>query len=200
VDIILHNKYFKSFEFKLPSLIATIMLSGIYLDTNFYKLKTVGPRTFDASRFLIEKGSDTNKAHELLKEAYNDVMVINRVTAAAENIEADVLLATFNEDEVIEDTAMIAKVANALMDMRGVKAAIVIGRILPNGYTKVSCRSDGAINMAMLMEKIGGGGHYTAAGYETKALETIASVKQRVVDTLKEYLTRAREMQNKEGN
>jgi c-di-AMP phosphodiesterase-like protein len=200
VDIILHNKYFKSFEFKLPSLIATIMLSGIYLDTNFYKLKTVGPRTFDASRFLIEKGSDTNKAHELLKEAYNDVMIINRVTAAAENIEADVLLATFNEDEVIEDTAMIAKVANSIMDMRGVKAAVVIGRILPNGYTKVSCRSDGSINMAMLMEKIGGGGHYTAAGYETKALETIASVKQRVVDTLKEYLTRAREMQNKEGN
>lgn len=200
VDIILHNKYFKSFEFKLPSIIATVMLSGIYLDTNFYKLKTVGPRTFDASRFLIEKGADTTKAHELLKEDYNDLLVINRVVAGAENIETDVLLAHFNEDELINDTAMIAKVANALMDMRGVRAAIVIGRIMPNGYTKVSCRSDGSINVAMLMEKMGGGGHYTAAGYETKVVETIQSVKTRVIETLKEYLTRAREMQVMEGN
>lgn len=201
VDIILHNKYFKAFEFKLPSLIATIMLAGIYLDTNFYKLKTVGPRTFDASRFLIEKGADTNKAHELLKEDYNDLLIINRVTAAAENIENDVLLATFNEEEVVSnDSALIAKVANAIMDMRGVKAAIVIGKVTPNGYTKVSCRSDGSINVAMLMEKLGGGGHYTAAGYETKVLESIQSVKTRVLETLKEYLSRAREMQSKEGN
>ena len=201
VDIILHNKYFKSFEFKLPSLIATIMLSGIYLDTNFYKLKSVGPRTFDASRFLIEKGADTNKAHELLKEDYNDLLIINRVTSSAESVQSDILLATFNEDEIIQnESALIAKVANAIMDMRGIKAAIVIGKVTPNGYTKVSCRSDGTINVAMLMEKIGGGGHYTAAGYETKAVESIQAVKTRVLDTLKEYLTRAREMQIKEGN
>ncbi|MEY3691838.1 MAG: hypothetical protein RLZZ388_9 [Bacillota bacterium] len=201
VDIILHNKYFKSFEFKLPSLIATIMLSGIYLDTNFYKLKSVGPRTFDASRFLIEKGADTNKAHELLKEDYNDLLIINRVTSSAESVQSDILLATFNEDEIIQnESALIAKVANAIMDMRGIKAAIVIGKVTPNGYTKVSCRSDGTINVAMLMEKIGGGGHYTAAGYETKAVESIQAVKARVLDTLKEYLTRAREMQIKEGN
>jgi c-di-AMP phosphodiesterase-like protein len=201
VDIILHNKYFKAFEFKLPSLIATIMLSGIYLDTNFYKLKTVGPRTFDASRFLIEKGADTNKAHELLKEDYQDLIIINRVTASAESIETDVLLAAFNEDELISnDSALIAKVANAIMDMRGVKAAIVIGKVSPSGLTKVSCRSDGSINVAMLMEKMGGGGHYTAAGYETKVVESIQSVKARVIETLKEYLTRAREMQTKEGD
>ena len=200
VDIILHNKYFKAFEFKLPSLLATIMLSGIYLDTNFYKLKTVGPRTFEASRFLIEKGADTNKAHELLKEDYNDLMIINRVISATETIEADIQLATFLEEEIINDTAMMAKVANAIMDMRGVKVAIVIGRVTPNGFTKVSCRSDGSINVAMLMEKMGGGGHYTAAGYETKVVETVQSVKTRVIDTLKEYLTRAREMQGKEGN
>jgi c-di-AMP phosphodiesterase-like protein len=201
VDIILHNKYFKSFEFKLPSLIATIMLSGIYLDTNFYKLKSVGPRTFDASRFLIEKGADTNKAHELLKEDYNDLLIINRVTSSAESIQSDILLASFNEDEIIQnESALIAKVANAIMDMRGIKAAIVIGKVTPNGYTKVSCRSDGSINVAMLMEKIGGGGHYTAAGYETKVVEPIQAVKARVLETLKEYLTRAREMQIKEGN
>lgn len=201
VDIILHNKYFKSFEFKLPSLIATIMLSGIYLDTNFYKLKSVGPRTFDASRFLIEKGADTNKAHELLKEDYNDLLIINRVTSSAESVQSDILLATFNEDEIIEtESALIAKVANAIMDMRGIKAAIVIGKVTPNGYTKVSCRSDGTINVAMLMEKIGGGGHYTAAGYETKVVEPIQTVKARVLETLKEYLTRAREMQTTEGN
>jgi c-di-AMP phosphodiesterase-like protein len=127
-------------------------------------------------------------------------MIINRVISATETIDTDVLLATFLEEEIINDTAMMAKVANAIMDMRGVKVAIVIGRVGPSGFTKVSCRSDGTINVAMLMEKMGGGGHYTAAGYETKVLETVQSVKGRLIDTLKEYLTRAREMQAKEGN
>lgn len=200
VDIMLHNKFFKVFEFQLSSIMATIMLSGIYLDTNFYKLKTVGPRTFDASRFLIEKGADTTEAHELLKEDYNDLMIINRVTASAETIETGVLLATFQEDEISPDPTIIAKVANAIMDMRGVNAAIVIGKIAPSGHTKVSCRSDGSINMAMLMEKIGGGGHYTAAGYESKSVETIVETKTKVMQTLKEYLTQARDMQSQGGN
>jgi c-di-AMP phosphodiesterase-like protein len=199
VDIMLHNKYFKGNEFQLDTIVSTIMLSGIYLDTNFYKLKTVGPRTFDASRFLIEKGADTTVAHELLKEDYNDVLIINRVSAGAETIETGVLLATFQDDEINPDPAMIAKVANAIMDMRGVNAAIVIGKITPHGYTKVSCRSDGTINMAMLMEKIGGGGHHTAAGYETKVVEPIATMKTKVIEVFKEYLSRAREMQEKEG-
>ena len=199
VDIMLHNKYFKGNEFQLDTIVSTIMLSGIYLDTNFYKLKTVGPRTFDASRFLIEKGADTTVAHELLKEDYNDVLIINRVSAGAETIETGVLLATFQDDEINPDPAMIAKVANAIMDMRGVNAAIVIGKITPHGYTKVSCRSDGTINMAMLMEKIGGGGHHTAAGYETKVVEPIATTKTKVIEVFKEYLSRAREMQEKEG-
>jgi cyclic-di-AMP phosphodiesterase len=199
VDIMLHNKFFKANELQLNSIVATIMLSGIYLDTNFYKLKTVGPRTFDASRFLIEKGADTTVAHELLKEDYNDVLIINRVTASAETIETGVLLAAFQDDEINPDPAMIAKVANAIMDMRGVNAAIVIGKITPNGFTKVSCRSDGTINMAMLMEKIGGGGHYTAAGFETKVVEPIQVTKTKVIEILKEYISRAREIENKEG-
>jgi cyclic-di-AMP phosphodiesterase len=199
VDIILHNKYFKAFEFQVSSIMATIMLAGIYLDTNFYKLKTVGPRTFDASRFLIEKGADTTEAHELLKEDYNDLMIINRVTASAETIETGVLLANFQEDELSPDPTIIAKVANAIMDMRGVNAAIVIGKIAPSGHTKISCRSDGSINMAMLMEKIGGGGHYTAAGYETKVVEPIATTKAKVIEVLKEYLSRAKEIQAREG-
>lgn len=199
VDILLHNKHFKIADFHLDPMVATIMLSGIYLDTNFYKLKTVGPRTFDASRFLIEKGADTTVAHELLKEDYNDLIIINRVTASAETIETGVLLATFQDDEINPDPAMIAKVANAIMDMRGVNAAIVLGKIAPNGFTKVSCRSDGTINMALLMEKIGGGGHYTAAGYETKEVQPIATTKATVIGILKEYLNRARELDKKEG-
>jgi cyclic-di-AMP phosphodiesterase len=199
VDILLHNKFFKIIEFSLDPMVATIMLSGIYLDTNFYKLKTVGPRTFDASRFLIEKGADTTVAHELLKEDYNDLLIINRVTSTAETIETGVLLATFQDDEINPDPAMIAKVANAIMDMRGVNAAIVIGKITPNNFTKISCRSDGTINMAMLMEKIGGGGHYTAAGYETKVVEPIATTKAKVIEVLKEYLSRAKEIQAREG-
>jgi c-di-AMP phosphodiesterase-like protein len=198
VDIIMHNKYFKSKELPLPTTYATIMLSGIYLDTNFYKLKTVGPRTFDASRYLIERGADTTKAHELLKEDYAEVLVINRVTASAQTIETGMLLATFQEEELNIDPSLIARVSNNLMEMRGVNAAFVIGKVTQDGQVKISCRSDGSINVGLIMEKLGGGGHFSMAGFQTKTTDTINNIQQKLITTIREYLVQAQQTRNEE--
>jgi c-di-AMP phosphodiesterase-like protein len=81
-----------------------------------------------------------------------------------------------------------------MMDMRGVNAAFVIGKTSTEGKIKVSSRSDGTINVALIMEKLGGGGHFSMAAFETNEFKTIAEMKVKIKEILKEYLARAREM------
>jgi c-di-AMP phosphodiesterase-like protein len=195
VDIIMHNRYIKPNDFTPHANFSTIMLGGIYLDTNFYRLSTVGPRTFEASRFLIEKGAETNKAHDLLKEDFKELLIINRITASAETMDNGVLLAAFDEEDPIVDSVLISKISNAMMDMRGVNATFVIGKVNAEGKLKVSARSDGTINVALIMEKLGGGGHYSMAAYESTEIKSIVEMKIKIKEILKEYLVRARDMQ-----
>ena len=197
IDILMHNRYIKPNDFTIHPNFSTIMLGGIYLDTNFYRLSTVGPRTFEASRFLIEKGAETNKAHDLLKEDFKELLIINRITASAETIDNGVLLAAFDEEDPIVDSVLISKISNAMMDMRGVNATFVIGKVSAEGKLKVSARSDGSINVALIMEKLGGGGHHAMAAYESSDVKTVNEMKTKIKDVLKEYLSRARDM--KEG-
>jgi c-di-AMP phosphodiesterase-like protein len=196
IDVLMNNRYIKRSEFTMHQHFATIMLSGIYLDTNFFRISTVGPRSFEASRFLIEKGAETNKAHDLLKEDFQELLIINRITAAAETLDNGVLLASFAEDDPIVDSVMISKISNAMMDMRGVNAAFVIGKTSSEGKIKVSSRSDGTINVALIMEKLGGGGHFSMAAYESTDYKTITDMKAKIKEIMKEYITRARDMKN----
>ena len=194
IDVLMNNRYIKRSEFTMHQHFATIMLSGIYLDTNFFRISTVGPRSFETSRFLIEKGAETNKAHDLLKEDFQELLMINRITAGAETLDNGVLLASFAEDDPIVDSVMISKISNAMMDMRGVNAAFVIGKTSAEGKIKVSSRSDGTINVALIMEKLGGGGHFSMAAFESTDYKTMIDMKIKIKEVLKEYLTRAREM------
>jgi c-di-AMP phosphodiesterase-like protein len=83
-----------------------------------------------------------------------------------------------------------------MMDMRGVNAAFVIGKTSSEGKIKVSSRSDGTINVALIMEKLGGGGHFSMAAYESTEYKTITDMKAKIKEILKEYITRARDMKN----
>jgi cyclic-di-AMP phosphodiesterase len=195
VDIIMHNRFVKAKELNLTETTATIMLSGIYLDTNFFRLKSVGPRTFEASRYLIEKGAETTHAHDLLKEDFAELLIINRVTASAETIETGVLLTSFLEDDPVVESALISKISNAMMDMRGVNVAFVVGKIKADGTLKVSARSDGSINVALIMEKLGGGGHHTMAAMETTTVMSMDALKNLIKETTREYFSSAKEMQ-----
>jgi c-di-AMP phosphodiesterase-like protein len=195
VDIIMHNRFVKAKDLNLSETTATIMLSGIYLDTNFFRLKSVGPRTFEASRYLIEKGAETTHAHDLLKEDFSELLIINRVTASAETIETGVLLTSFLEDDPVVESALISKISNAMMDMRGVNVAFVVGKIKADGTLKVSARSDGSINVALIMEKLGGGGHHTMAAMETTTVMSMDALKTLIKETTREYFSSAKEMQ-----
>ena len=191
VDVMLHNEFFTPDTIQITPAIATIMLAGIYLDTNFFKNKAIGPQTFEAARFLNSVGANTSKAHDLLKEDFEEMTVINKMMSKLITLDTGVYLSTLEEEEHNLDPTLLAKTANIVMDLRGVNAVFVLGRTAEK-KVKISARSDGTMNVAMILEKLGGGGHHTMAGYETPQEASLDEVKNQLIKTYKEYQSRAR--------
>ena len=99
---------------------------------------------------------------------------------------------------MIIDSDTLSKAANECESMKGVNASFVIGRI-EDKKVKISARSDGSINVQILCEKLGGGGHFNMAAvqFDTKDLK---EVEQKLLDCLRDYLDEARaKVDNKEN-
>ena len=173
----------------IPNAYATVMLSGIFMDTQYFKAKTTGIRTFEACTVLKDFGADNSKADDFLKDEFEEYMLVTRITSTLFTPEVGVVVCLSDENDVVED-ATLGKVANQCMRMRGVHASFVIGKITEKDV-KISCRSDGTINVQLLAEKMHGGGHFTMAAGMYKD-STIAKAKQRLLDILSEYLDDAR--------
>ncbi len=140
---------------------ATIMLSGIFLDSSFYKSKNTGIRTFEASTILKEYGADNSIADDLLKDDYEEYMETTEIVRNVKTASYGVVYAVADPNKEY-DAAAIAKAANQCLSMKGIHAAFVIGKTSAR-ETKLSARSDGLINVSLLCEKLGGGGHFTSA-------------------------------------
>ena len=174
------------------------MLSGIFLDTGFYKSKTVGLRTFDASMILKEYGADNGKADDFLKEEYEEYSLTNKIVETMKTPYYGVVYCVGEESEILEISSL-AKAANACMALKGVNCCFVIGRT-SDDEVRMSARSDGTVNVQILCEKMNGGGHFTAAGSAFKD-SSIRSVEALLLDTLANNLSDARsEKAKKEGN
>ena len=106
---------------------ATIMLSGIFLDSSFYKSKNTGIRTFEASTILKEYGADNSVADDLLKDDYEEYMETTDIVRNVKTASYGVVYAVADPDKEY-DAAAIAKAANACLGMKGIHAAFVIGK------------------------------------------------------------------------
>ena len=173
----------------IPAEYATIMLSGIFMDSNFYKATTVGTRTFEASMALKEYGADNAKADDFLKDEFEEFALITRIISTTQTPYYGVVYCMAEEDDIIEQ-ATLAKVANQCMQMKGVNACFVIGRTEVD-ETRISCRSDGTINVQLLAEKLNGGGHFTQAACTFKKT-SLVQVETRLLSVLNDYLNDAR--------
>lgn len=173
----------------LPEVYATIMLSGIFLDTNYFRTMSTGARTFEASTYLKEMGADNSVADDLLKEDYEEHNLITKMMANSKTPHFGVVITSADQTDII-DRSILAKVANNNIQIRGVNATFVIGRVDENEI-KVSARSDGTINVQLLIEKLGGGGHFTSAATSYKN-ETIEGVENKILEVLDIYLPQAR--------
>ncbi len=173
----------------IPSSYATIMLSGIFLDTNYYRAKTAGMRTFEASMFLKESGADNSLADTFLKDDYEEHNLITKIMANSKTPYYGIVVALADPSDII-DRATLAKVANMNIQIKGVNATFVIGKTDAK-EVRISARSDNSINVQFLLEKLGGGGHYSSAACAFANL-TIDEAEVKLLDVLETYLPAAR--------
>ena len=173
---------------EMPSSYATIMLSGIFLDSAFFKSRNTGIRTFEASTILKEYGADNSLADDFLKDDFEEHKAVNDIIRNLEHPFYGVVVAIANPAEIF-DQVTISKASNACLQFKGIHASFVIGHT-SSKEIKMSCRSDGTINVQLLAEKLGGGGHFSmsAVTFEKSSVE---EVREALINVLDAHLAEA---------
>jgi len=145
---------------KLEPLEATALLAGIVVDTKNFTFRT-GARTFEAASFLRRNGADPTITQQLMRESLEDYIQKSDIIKHAKIVYDHIALAVMEKGRKIPQL-VIARAADALLNMKGVYASFVVSE-LPDGRIGISARSSGRINVQVIMERLGGGGHLTNA-------------------------------------
>lgn len=171
---------------KLKSAEADALLAGITVDTQNFSMKT-GTITFEAAAFLKRCGADGIRVRKLLQEDLNVFKARAMAVASTEPI-ADGIYMSECPMSYGNSPVTAAQAADELLDVAGIKASFVLCE--EDGVVYVSARSLGEINVQVVLEKIGGGGHQTISGAQFRD-KTVAEVKEMVKDAVKQYLEEA---------
>lgn len=163
----------------LNKLEATAMLTGIQIDTKSFT-KSAGTRTFDAASYLRSAGADGLMIQSFMKENPETFMMRNHLISRAE-INDKIALCTGEEGQVY-DPVTAAQAADMLLQMSGIEASFVIYE-RADKKIGISARSMGNINVQIIMEKMGGGGHLANAATQISD-KNITQVKQELVNIL----------------
>lgn len=173
---------------KLRPIEADAMFAGLMIDTNNFASKT-GVRTFEAAAFLKKSGADITRVHL----AFRDSMEIYRARAEAvrhAEMENDMAYAVCPAEGLESPTIVGAQVANELLNITGIKASFVFTRIKDTIYVSARSMEDvDGINVQLVMERIGGGGHSTIAGAQLLDMtegDAEELVKKTITDMQKE--------------
>ena len=169
---------------KITALEATSLLSGIIVDTKSFTLRT-GARTFEAASYLRTHGADTILIQRLLKEDIDTYIERSKLIQTVEFVKPGIAVAHGDEGRVY-DSVLIAQTADILLTMKDVSASFVIAH-RQDGLIGISARSLGEVNVQLVMEKLGGGGHLTNAATQMEA-NSIEEVKQYLTNTIIEVL------------
>lgn len=174
---------------KLAGFECDSMLAGIAIDTKSFAVNT-GARTFEAAGYLRKNGADSMIVRSLFQDDREAYVQRSHVVETAEMLPGGVALAVCPKD--VSDVALIApQAADALTSIRGIQASLVLAWY--GDYVNVCARSVGSMNVQLICEKIGGGGHLTAAGAQLHGV-TMEEALQRVRDAVNEYLKEVDEL------
>ncbi|MFJ8459972.1 MULTISPECIES: DHH family phosphoesterase [Lysinibacillus] len=169
---------------KINMLEATALLAGIIVDTKSFTLRT-GARTFEAASYLRTNGADTVLVQRLLKEDVDTYIERSKIVQTVKFVKPGIAIAV-GEEAKIYDSVLIAQTADILLTMKDVGASFVIAH-RSDGKIGISARSLGEVNVQLIMEKLGGGGHLTNAACQIEA-NSIAGVKKYLEEAINEVL------------
>lgn len=169
---------------KMSMLEATALLAGIIVDTKSFTFRT-GSRTFDAASYLRSHGADTVLVQKLLKEDMNQYLKIAKTLQNAYIYKNGIAIARAEEEQP-HDQVLIAQAADTLLTMTGVVASFVIAKRTEQ-MIGMSGRSLGEINVQIILEALGGGGHLTNAATQLHHI-SIKEAENQLKAVIDEYL------------
>ncbi|QKE74521.1 DHH family phosphoesterase [Arthrobacter citreus] len=171
-------------KIKLNMLEATALLAGIIVDTKSFTFRT-GARTFDAASYLRTNGADTILVQNLLKQDMNEYIRKAELIEEAYMYKNGFAI-SYGKDNVNYEQVLIAKAADTLLTMTDVIASFVIAKRSDN-IVSISSRSLGNINVQLIMEELGGGGHLTNAAAQIES-SSIKEVEQSLLEIIDQYI------------
>ncbi len=164
---------------------ADCMYSGIMIDTNNFMIKT-GVRTFEAAAFLRRSGADVTRVRKLFREDAQGYKAKADAVSQAEIYKQFFAISVCTADDLPSPTIIGAQAANELLNIRGIKASFVLTDY--QGQIYISARSIDEVNVQLIMERMGGGGHLNTAACQMEGvgiIEAIGALK-RTVDSMLE--------------
>lgn len=171
-------------DVKINKLTAEGLMAGISLDTKNFAFKT-GVRTFEAASYLKKAGADTIEVKKLFNSNLEDFITKAEIIQSTKVINNKICLAYCNAD-INNINIVVAQAADELLSIKDVEASFVLGKT-KSGTIFISARSLGSINVHVLMEKLGGGGHIDIAGAQLENVSLEEGYKM-VSDIIKQYL------------
>ena len=171
---------------KLTKAEAEALYAGIVVDTKNFNFKT-GVRTFEAASFLKKYGVDTLAVKRLFRTNLEEYLQKMKIVGAAEVVFGNMAVSACNLDGFPrnERSVVVAQAADELLDIDGISASFVL--CYAEETVIISARSLDEINVQLIMEKLGGGGHRMVAGCQMKGV-SLAEAKDRLTDALEEYV------------
>lgn len=165
---------------KLRPAEADAMYAGILVDTDNFVSKT-GVRTFEAASFLRKSGADMVRVRKAYRTDIESYKLLSEGVASAEIYMDDFAISEVPSTGVDSPTVLAAKVANDLLDVENVRASFVLSKI--DNILYISARSIDDVNVQVVMENFGGGGHGTVAGAQLENV-SIEEGKERIREVL----------------
>ena len=160
------------------------LYGGIMVDTKNFTFKT-GVRTFEAAAYLRKCGVDIIKVKKWFQSDLNSYNEIATIVKNAEMFDNSIAIAVYDKED--KDANLIcAKAADELLTISDITASFVLGNI--GDKICISGRSIGDVNVQLILEKLGGGGHITLAGAQVEGM-TIEEVKQELINRINEYFS-----------
>lgn len=170
-------------DVKINKLTAEGLLAGISLDTKFFAFKT-GVRTFEAASYLKKAGADTTEVKKLFRANVDDFKTKAEIIGNTRIID-DRICISYSKTQSENINVVIAQAADELLTVKKIEASFVLGE--KDDTIFISARSLGKINVHVLMEKLGGGGHMDIAGAQMKGV-SIKEAYIKVNEIIEQYL------------
>ena len=168
---------------KIPKIEASSLYAGIMIDTNNF-VNSTGVRTFEAAAFLRRCGADITLVRKLFRDDMESYRAKAAIISSAEVYHNKFAIARGVDLHIESPTIIGAQAANELLDISEIKASFVLTEY--NGRIYVSARSIDEVNVQIIMERLGGGGHMNASGAQfnhTDMDEAVTCLKQ-VIDEM----------------